>query len=59
VWVFLAASIGMCTLVVTWAVGLNPDVGGLIALAIIGIGILAQMAERQGSGSRSDSAPPD
>jgi hypothetical protein len=47
VWVFLAATLGMCTLVVTWAIGLNADVGGLIALAIIGIGILIQMGERQ------------
>jgi hypothetical protein len=47
VWIFLAATFGMCVLVVTWAIGLAPDVGGLIALAIIGIGILAQMAERQ------------
>jgi hypothetical protein len=48
-WVFLAASLGMCTLIVLWAIGLNPDVGGLIALAILGIGILAQMAERRRS----------
>jgi hypothetical protein len=47
VWIFLAATVGMCVLVVTWALGLTPDVGGLIALAIIGVGILAQMAERQ------------
>jgi hypothetical protein len=40
----------MCTLVVLWAIGLTPDVGGVIALAIVGIGILAQMAE----GERSD-----
>jgi hypothetical protein len=31
-------------LVVTWATGLNPDVGGLIALACVGIGILVQRA---------------
>jgi hypothetical protein len=48
-WVFLAATLGMCTLVVLWAIGLTPDVGGLIALAILGIGILAQMADRQRS----------
>ena len=45
-WVFLAATLGMCALVALWAIGLNPDVGGLIALAILGIGILAQMADR-------------
>ena len=52
-WVFLAVTFGMCALVVLWAIGLTPDVGGLIALAIIGIGILAQMSER----ARSDSKP--
>ena len=31
-------------LFVTWAVGLNPDVAGLIALTFVGIGALAQMA---------------
>jgi hypothetical protein len=46
VWVFLAATLGACALVVLWATGLDPDVGGLIALAIIGVGILAQMADR-------------
>ena len=49
-WVFLAATLGACLLVALWAIGLNPDVGGLIALAILGIGILIQMAER----SRAD-----
>jgi hypothetical protein len=47
VWVFLAATLGACTLVVLWAIGLTPDVGGLIALAILGVGILAQMAGRE------------
>ena len=46
-WVFLAATIGMCALVVLWAIGLSPDVGGLVALAILGLGILAQMADRE------------
>ena len=45
-WVFLALTLGTCVLVVTWAIGLNPDVGGLIGLAILGIGVLAQMADR-------------
>ena len=48
-WVFVAATLGMCTLVVLWAIGLTPDVGGLIALAIVGVGIFAQMAERRRS----------
>jgi hypothetical protein len=47
VWIFLAATLGMCVLVVTWSLGLTADVGGLIALAIIGVGILVQMRERQ------------
>jgi hypothetical protein len=50
-WVFLAATLGMCALVTTWAIGLNADVGGLIALAFLGVGILIQMAERAASGS--------
>jgi len=41
--VYIAAVTGVCTLVVTWAIGLNADVGGLIALAMLGLGILAQM----------------
>jgi hypothetical protein len=53
VWVFLAATLGTCLLVVLWAIGLTADVGGLIALAILGIGILAQMADR----SSSDTEP--
>jgi hypothetical protein len=48
-WVFLATTLGMCVLVVLWAVGLTADVGGLIALAIIGVGILAQMVDRRSS----------
>jgi hypothetical protein len=52
-WVFLATTLGMCTLVVLWATGLTADVGGLIALGIIGVGILAQMADRR----RSDVEP--
>jgi hypothetical protein len=45
-WVWAAATTGVCVLVVTWAIGLNPDVGGIIALAFVGLGILAQMASR-------------
>lgn len=39
---YLSAIIGMAALIITWAVGLNADVGGLIALAFIGGGLLAQ-----------------
>jgi hypothetical protein len=45
-WIYVAATIGMSALIVTWATGLTPDVGALIALGCIGVGILAQMAER-------------
>jgi hypothetical protein len=34
-----------------WAIGWAPDVGGVVALTILGIGILAQMADRQRSGT--------
>jgi hypothetical protein len=47
VWVFLAATLGACALVVLWAIGLDPDTGGLVALAFLGIGILAQMGGRR------------
>jgi hypothetical protein len=47
--VYVAALIGMCAFLITWAIGLNPDVGGLIALGCVGIGILAQMISRPSS----------
>jgi len=46
-WVFVAATVGASVFIVTWAVGLNADVGGLIALGFVGGGILAQMASRE------------
>jgi hypothetical protein len=46
-WIFIATTAGACLLIVTWAIGLSPDVGGLIALAFIALGILAQMMTRQ------------
>jgi hypothetical protein len=49
--VYVAAVVGMCLFLITWAIGLNADVGGLIALGCVGIGILAQMASRPSSGS--------
>jgi len=52
VWIFLAATLGTCALVVLWAIGLTPDVDGLIALAILGLGIFAQMADRERARSR-------
>jgi hypothetical protein len=43
-WIWVAATTGVCALIVTWAIGLNSDVGGIIALACVGIGILVQRA---------------
>jgi hypothetical protein len=48
--VYIAAVAGMCTLVVTWAIGLNSDVGGLIALGMVCLGIFIQMMSRALSG---------
>jgi hypothetical protein len=45
-WVFLSATLGTCVLIVIWALGITADVGGLAALGILGLGILAQMADR-------------
>jgi|RhiMetdeSRZDD1v2_1073273.scaffolds.fasta_scaffold685793_2 hypothetical protein len=45
-WIYVAATIGINALIVTWATGLNADVGALIALGCIGLGIVAQMADR-------------
>ena len=47
--VYVSAVVGMCAFLITWAIGLNADVGGLIALGFVGIGILAQMATRRPS----------
>jgi hypothetical protein len=52
-WVFVATTIGFCALIITWTIGLNSDVGGLIALGFVGLGILAQMATRSRSGERN------
>ena len=50
---YLSAIIGMSALIITWAIGLNADVGGLIALGIIGGGLLAQKAASgRSAGSR-------
>ena len=44
--IYLAGTAGACAFVVLWAIGLNTDVAGLVALAMVGVGILAQMAMR-------------
>jgi hypothetical protein len=51
-WILIAATVGATALVVTWAIGLPADVGGLIGLGFLALGILAQMAER--SAERAD-----
>jgi hypothetical protein len=48
-WIIIAATVGATALLVTWAIGLSPDVGGLIGLAFLALGILVQMAERSRS----------
>jgi hypothetical protein len=50
-WVWLAATLGACALIVIWAIGLAPDVGAVIGLAILGIGILIQKAEASRAGT--------
>jgi hypothetical protein len=44
--IYLAGTAGACAFVVLWAIGLNADVSGLVALALLGVGILVQMATR-------------
>jgi hypothetical protein len=41
--IFLAATFGMCAFVLTWSLGLAADVGALIALCFVGVGILIHM----------------
>jgi hypothetical protein len=46
-WVFLGFTAGMCLLIVLWATGLAADAAGVFALAILGIGVLAQMMDKR------------
>jgi hypothetical protein len=43
---YIAGTIGVCVLITTWATGLTPVVGGLMALGIFAVGVLAQMLTR-------------
>ncbi len=43
--VFLGFTFGMCLFIVLWATGLAQDAAGVFSLAILGIGVLAQMAD--------------
>jgi len=40
----------MCLLVTLWATGLAVEAAGVFALGILGIGVLAQMADSRGAG---------
>ena len=53
--IYLAATAAACVLVVLWALGLNADVAGLIALAILGVPVVARMASLPQRGSRGPS----
>jgi hypothetical protein len=44
--IYISAVAGLCTLVVLWAIGLNADVGGLIALGMLFLGVLVHMGTR-------------
>jgi hypothetical protein len=43
--VFLGFTAGMCLFVVLWATGLAQDAAGVAGLAVLGVGVLAQMAD--------------
>jgi hypothetical protein len=43
--VFLGFTAGMCLFVVLWATGLAQDAAGIAALGVLGVGVLAQMAD--------------
>jgi hypothetical protein len=44
-WVFLGFTAGMCLFIVLWATGLAQDAAGVFGLALLGLGILVQMAD--------------
>jgi hypothetical protein len=41
--IFLAATLGMCAFVITWALGMSADVGALIVLVFVLVGIAIHM----------------
>ena len=49
--VFLGFTAGMCLFIVLWATGLAQDAAGIAGLGILGIGVLAQMADSHKSKS--------
>ena len=56
-WVFLGFTAGMCLLIVLWATGLAVDAAGVFALAILGIGVLAQMVDSRPGRDETVSPP--
>jgi hypothetical protein len=44
-WVFLGFTAGMCLFIVLWATGMTQDAAGIFSLGLLGIGVLAQMAD--------------
>ena len=52
--IYISAVAGLCTLVVLWAIGLNADVGGLIALGMLFLGVVAHMAAGMMSGEKEE-----
>lgn len=56
-WVFLGFTAGACLLVTLWATGLAADAAGIFALAILGIGVLAQMADSRRAPGDESSEP--
>jgi hypothetical protein len=57
-WVFLGFTAGMCLLVTLWATGFAVDAAGVLALGVLGIGVLVQMMDsrRAPAGERRDEA---
>jgi hypothetical protein len=46
-WVFLGFTAGVCLLVTLWATGLSADAAGVFALGLLGLGVLAQIADKR------------
>lgn len=52
--IYIAAVAGACTFVVLWSIGLNADVGGLVALGMLFLGVLVHMARGMISSRREE-----
>jgi hypothetical protein len=53
-WVFLGLTLGACALIVVWAIGYAADVGAVVGLTLLGIGILIQMVDDGGQNADAD-----